>query len=203
MGILFEDSDDYPDYLSMPRFTARIGDTVIPLAIAATLHGICPVVLEDHSHPAHEDHSPRNVRLDAIWCRPRVATTWLGSRPAASRSGKRQAARNQPPTATPTRGCAGGRHRQWSIPEISVQIERCPMNVASQPPCVHAWVLYSHQVELHVRKSSMFRPDRPEAWIAITTLAILVVALLALGYRNRYPPQDRTGFLLPRSGQAE
>ncbi len=66
MGNLFEDSDEYPDYLPMPRFTARIGDTVIPLAIAATLHGICPVVLEDHSHPAHEDHSPKNVRLNQI-----------------------------------------------------------------------------------------------------------------------------------------
>lgn len=66
MGTLFEDSDDYPDYLEMPRFTARIGDTVIPLCIAATLHGICPVVLEDHSHPTHEDHRPISVRLTAV-----------------------------------------------------------------------------------------------------------------------------------------
>ncbi len=58
MGTLFPDGDEYPDYVPFPRFTARLSNgQIIPLAIAATLYGICPVVLEDHAHPPEENHT--------------------------------------------------------------------------------------------------------------------------------------------------
>jgi hypothetical protein len=68
MGSLFPHSDQYPDYAPMPRFTARLGHegSIVPLAIAATLFGLCPIVLEDHEHPIHEDHRPISYRVPAL-----------------------------------------------------------------------------------------------------------------------------------------
>jgi len=68
MGILFPDSDEYPDYQPMPPFTARIDGAVVPLAIAGTLVGLCPVLLEEHGqgHPLHEDYRPVSYRVPAL-----------------------------------------------------------------------------------------------------------------------------------------
>jgi hypothetical protein len=59
MGNLFPDSDEYPDYKRIPRFTARLGvnGPGIPLAVAATIFGLCPVVIEDHAHPPHQEYN--------------------------------------------------------------------------------------------------------------------------------------------------
>lgn len=56
MGTLFDDCPEYPDYAPTPRFTATINGTVVPLAIAAALYGLCPVTLIDHDHPPHDEH---------------------------------------------------------------------------------------------------------------------------------------------------
>lgn len=68
MGSLFPHSDEYPDYGPIPRFTARLGHEgpIVSLAIAATLFGLCPIVLEDHEHPIHEDHRPISYRVPAV-----------------------------------------------------------------------------------------------------------------------------------------
>jgi len=89
MGTLFPDSDEYPDYTPMPRFTARLGHDgpIVPLAIAATLYGLCPVVLEEHGqgheHPIHEDHRPVSYRVSAL----AVSSTSTGSMVATPSSG--------------------------------------------------------------------------------------------------------------------
>ena len=57
MGNLFQDDEEYPDYVPMPRFTASINGVAVPLAIAVTLYGLCPVVLHDHQHPPHDEQS--------------------------------------------------------------------------------------------------------------------------------------------------
>lgn len=68
MGTLFPNSAEYPDYEPIPRFTARLGHDgpIVPLAIAATLLGLCPIVLEEHGHPIHEDNRPVNYRVPAF-----------------------------------------------------------------------------------------------------------------------------------------
>lgn len=68
MVTLFPDSAEYPDFEPFPRFTARLGHDgpIVPLAIAATLFGLCPVVLEEHGHPIHENHSPVSYRVPAL-----------------------------------------------------------------------------------------------------------------------------------------
>src|SRR6185436_11388173 len=68
MGTLFPDSAEYPDYELFPRFSARPAyeGPNIPLAIAATLVGLCPVILEEHGHPIHEDYRPVNYRVPAL-----------------------------------------------------------------------------------------------------------------------------------------
>jgi len=60
MGTIFENSDEYPDYIPMPRFTATVNGVVVPLAVAATMVGLCPVELIDHEQPhtPHQSHNP-------------------------------------------------------------------------------------------------------------------------------------------------
>jgi len=47
----------------------------VSLAIAGTMFGLCPVVLEQHGHPIHEDHQPLDYRVPAI----SVSSTSTGS----------------------------------------------------------------------------------------------------------------------------
>ena len=67
VGTLFEDSDEYPDYVEMPRLSVYVyvpRKTILSLCLAATVHGV--VAHEEHDHVPHQDHTPRLVRLDAI-----------------------------------------------------------------------------------------------------------------------------------------
>ena len=85
MGTLFPGSAEYPNYEPFPRFTARLDHDgpIVPLAIAATLFGLCPVVLEEHGHPIHEDHRPVSYRVPAL----AVSSTSTGSITAAPSTG--------------------------------------------------------------------------------------------------------------------
>jgi hypothetical protein len=56
MDTLFDNSDEYPDYVPLPRFTASINGVVVPLAVAGSLLGVCPVVLQEHGHSPHTPH---------------------------------------------------------------------------------------------------------------------------------------------------
>lgn len=69
MGNLFDHCDEYPDYVPLPRFTASINGVVVPLAVAGSLLGVCPVVLEEHGghspHTPHSDYAPMNLPTPA------------------------------------------------------------------------------------------------------------------------------------------
>jgi hypothetical protein len=68
VGTLFPDSDEFPDDEPMPRFTVRLGSNgaIIPIAIACSLYGLCPIEIEDHSHPIHRNHEPIDYRVSAL-----------------------------------------------------------------------------------------------------------------------------------------
>src|SRR5712664_3009324 len=66
MGILFPNSDEYPDYIPFPRWRPNADGAVAWLAIAGTAFGLCPIMLEEHGHPIHGDDTPTSYRVSAI-----------------------------------------------------------------------------------------------------------------------------------------
>jgi hypothetical protein len=65
MGTLFTDSDEYPDYKSMPAFWVpalasknAVKKVVMVFGIPIAFWTLCPENPDRHEHPPHQDHAP-------------------------------------------------------------------------------------------------------------------------------------------------
>jgi len=68
MGNLFDDSDEYPDYVPVVDLAERIEGMVVPLVIAGTFYTLCPAFHEefDQPHAPHHDYHPVSIAEMAV-----------------------------------------------------------------------------------------------------------------------------------------